>query len=1000
MARIFDFLMLCTLVFSLPTAVRAQENRKEIYVHEVVRGAGLMPWQSPGPSGEETEFRAMIEARKDTLLSSARPEHPSFYDAATIARARENVAQYEWARVWIQGQINLANEIIGKPAAWVEAMLPLEAPSHAYGFTCPACVGTKSQEGVGDPLVDWDFRRPDTLRCAACGTQFPNEQYPESLTLHLPRTGHSVTYYANPAEQATPDDRSGALAWHWVGYPIHNSFTGIIRERKISFMRSAAQCLGLAYLFTEDPRYAVAARDILVRFATCYRQWPYRDYWDTYADCDPLYAAWHDRNLPIEWKRHLSEQAYAEDTTDKAAMLQTYWGAGRVHPSTDNISGLTGVIQAYDFTCSARNEQGEAIWDAESRRRVERDLLLEWAMGAEPYVGGAGKAEEDNNKSPRIYNAMAALGKCLGIPEYADVALRGYEAVRDGSFLYDGFSSESPSYTGMYLDQLLIVPETLQGYTWPERFSGRQGTVDLYQQDPQLRLMYQSILGTLLPDGRYLPLSDTRLPAKPSADILQMGTRRYPEFFLGVLQHLHPGATGEYAVFNLGPEALFDERPLPLEEIYHPAWKTAVLRHGTGTEADTLTLALNPPGGHRHSDNLALFYADGPRTVASDLGYLGDMPINRWIRATASHNLVIVDGKEQEFSGRKTEFGFMATAPLASVVEASSSAYAQCSAYRRRVVLVKCGENQSFAIDLFTVDGGKEHRYRAISELASSDAPTGRLEFSGVVLPEEAPLPQVGSSLAEADIYGLRDVRSATPEGDSWQVTWQQEDAACRMWMNGPVDAVEASNAPGQRTHEEAGRRVRVVDAIRQGDGLRSNFASVRESRSGEGDFPVRTVTRVTSESMPGAVALKIETASGVYYALNNAEEVLDIDGLQFQGTFALVLRKPDGTAQVLALGAALLSVDGVTVTTGSPTWSAAATRASASALEAAVAPPSDWNFSPGTARAYARVNLAGEWSGFRIDSVEGTLVKTLRFPMQAIEGVEIPAIVYWTSER
>jgi hypothetical protein len=220
------------------------------------------------------------------------------------------------------------------------------------------------------------------------------------------------------------------------------------------------------------------------------------------------------------------------------------------------------------------------------------------------------------------------------------------------------------------------------------------------------------------------------------------------------------------------------------------------------------------------------------------------------------------------------------------------------------------------------------------------------------------------------------------------------------MWMNGPVDAVEASNAPGQRTHEEAGRRVRVVDAIRQGDGLRSNFASVRESRSGEGDFPVRTVTRVTSESMPGAVALKIETASGVYYALNNAEEVLDIDGLQFQGTFALVLRKPDGTAQVLALGAALLSVDGVTVTTGSPTWSAAATRASASALEAAVAPPSDWNFSPGTARAYARVNLAGEWSGFRIDSVEGTLVKTLRFPMQAIEGVEIPAIVYWTSER
>ena len=973
----------------------AQEAHKSEYVHAVVRGAGLMPWQESGLSGAEKAFRGEIEARKDALLARAKPTHPVYYDAAAIARAKENVTQHAWARAWLDGQIAFADEIVAQPEGWIAAMIPKEAPSHAYGFTCPECVGVKSQEGVGDPLVGWNWRTPDEFRCRACDTVFPNEKYPETAMLQLPRTGHAVSYYLNPAEQASPEDRSGALAWHWVTYPIHNSFTGIIRERKIGFMRNAVQSLGLAYLFTNEPRYAIATRDILVRFAECYRQWPYRDYWDTYADCDPLYAAWHDKSLPIEWKRHLSEQAYQGDTMEKAAMLQNYWGAGRIHPSTDNISGLTGVVQAYDFTCTALNTDGTPVWDDAARTLVQRDLILEWAMGAEPYIGGPGKAEEENNKAPRIYNAMAALGKCLGIPEFADVALRGYERVRDGSFLYDGFSSESPSYTGMYLDQLLIVPETLHGYAWPSGFSGREGVVDLYAQDPQLRLMYRSVLDTLLPDGRYLPLSDTRLPAKPSLGMLQMGARRYPEYYGGALPNFYTNGGDEYAVFNLSDSELSEKKPLPLEEVYHPAWKTAVLRHGAGEEGDTLTLAFNPPGGHRHYDNLALFYANGPLTIAGDLGYLGDMPVNKWIRATASHNLVIVDGKEQEFSGRKTAFGFMATSPMASVIEASSTAYPQCTDYRRRMVLVKMDDGETFAIDLFTVAGGAEHRYRAYSELASSDAPGSTLTFSGVTMPKEAPLPQIGTSLEAADIFGLRDVRSATPEANAWQATWQQDSAASRLWMDTPVDAVEASNGPGQRTHEESGRRVRYVDAVRRGEALKSTFAGVWESRTASADFAVRSVTRAPQESNPDAVVLKIETAKGVYYALNNAASPITIDGIEFQGTFALVHRTETGLIEVLTVAADRLNIDGRAISAGTPWWRSAATRTSESTFEASDSAPEDWNFAPGTARAYCNVNINGDWTAFPIETITERSVAISRFPMQAIEAMEIPAVFY-----
>lgn len=974
-------------------AVDEGDARTSEYVRAVVRGAGLMPWQSPGVSEAETAFRAEVEARKDDLLSRARPAHPSFYSQEAIARAKENVANHDWAKKWLDGQIAFADEIVAKPEGWIAQMLPREAPSHAYGFTCPVCVGVKSQEGVGDPLVRWSHLEPDQFSCRECGTIYPNADYPETATLLLPRTGHRVDYYLNPAEQANPEDRTGALAWKWVTYPIHNSFTGIVRERKIGFMRDTVQIVAMAYLFTGDAKYARTTRDILVRFAECYRQWPYRDYWDTYADCDPLYAAWHDKALPIEWKRHLSERAFKRDSMEKAAMLQNYWGAGRVHPSTDAVSGLAAVIQAYDFTADALDESGQPVWSEEARRVVQRDLLLEWTMGAEPYIGGPGQAEEENNKSPRIYNAMAALGKCLGIPEYADVALRGYEKVRDGSFLFDGFSSESPSYTAMYLQQLLIVPETLHGYAWPDTFAARSGTVDLYAQDPMLRLMYRSVLDTLLPDGRFLPLSDTRLPGKPPLNVVQMGTRRYPEYYRGLLSTLYRNGGDEYAVFNLTDAELTETQPLPLAEMYHPAWKTAVLRSGTGTEADTLTLALNPTGGHRHYDNLALFYAAGKHTLVGDLGYLGDMPVNKWIRSTASHNLVIVDGQEQEFTNRKTDLKLMATSPLGSVVEATSTAYPQCAEYRRRVVLVKTGPDTSFAVDIFWVTGGGEHRFRTYSELAASDATNGALEFSGVELPPEAPLPQVGASLAEADIFGLRDVRNAIASGP-WQATWREDGAAYRLWMLTPDTTVEASNGPGQRTHEEIGRRVRYVDTVRRGTDLSSGYIAIHESRSNS-EFPI-----LAAKSEQQDTRIMIDTEGASFTLLNTTPGPVTLDGVTFDGDFALIRRGAPGR-EIFAVGVQQLAVDGAELVPGGGTWSTAATRRDGETLVANSDPPAGWGDLTGDARTWAHVMTEEGETAFPVASVEGRMIRLDRFPVPGSLGeapiqIELSSVVHW----
>jgi hypothetical protein len=972
-------------------------DRKSEYIHAVTRGAGLMPWQQAGESEQEKSFRAEVESRKNALLThSAAVQHPILYTPDDLERARKNVESSTWAKKWVANQVSFAAAIVDKPSDWIEAMLPMESPAHGYGFTCPVCVGKQSQEGVGYGLAGWSYTDPDVLTCTACGHKFPDPAYPETETLQAPRMGQKVTYYLNDAERANPEDRSGKLAWHWVRYPIHVSFTGLIRERKVGFMGDAARSLGFAYAFTKDVRYAQKTRDILVRYAKCYRNWLYRDYWDTYADCDPLYAAWHDKELPIEWKRHLCEDAYSEDTVERAKMLQNYWGAGRIHPSTDAVSGLPGIALAYDLTCTAVNVDGSKVWSDADRTLVERDLLLEWIIGAEPFVGGADKAENANNKSPRVYCAMASIAKCLGIANMADTALRGYECVRDKSFMYDGFSKESPSYNNMYLSQLLVIPEALHGFAWPAEFTSRTGTIDYYASDPQLKMMYRSVLWSLDGHGHYLPMSDSHVHSAPSDHIVHMGLRRFPELFKSTLPALSASNMSEYALFNLSEDALKENAGLHLPETYFPAWQDAILRHGSGDDSTTLSMALNYAGGHRHADNLALYYESGGHVALGDLGYVGDMPINEWLRSTLSHNLVVVDDSEQRHNGRIPEFSFMVTSPMASVVEATSTAYEQCSEYRRRVVLVKGPEGQTFVVDIFSVKGGKKHAFRVYSECAASDAENGVLEFSAVPMAPEPPLPAVGASLAREDIFGLRDVRSAAPSATPWQATWKDAKSAYRLWMLSPCVRVEASNGPGQRNLDEKGRRVRFLDAIREGDGLESVFVAIHEPGTNPEIFSIKKVSCIeVKEAGERAFAIQIESAFGNYLVLNDFDQKASVDGVSFQGKFGIVRSKKGKQGPWLAVGASELGLSSDGFVGSISETSARVESNDAEFLRFAESPDRTWPVIDPGVQAYVRTKVDGHWTGFPVISVGGNTIHCIDYPMPKVEAVELLSARY-----
>ena len=987
-------------------AVLAAPDRKTEYVNAVVRGAGFMPWQERGVAPEEVEFRKQIEARKDRMLAERVPvEHPIMLTEGEIAQAKRNMQTASWARSRIGRHKAIADYVVAQPKGWVEQMIPEQTPWFGYGLTCPNCVHKKSQEGQGDSVMGWSYRKPDVLTCRFCKQTYPDPKFPESAKLVCPRSGEVFTFYLNDEQRRHPDNRTGKYAWRWVGHPMHMSFTGVIRERKVLYMAKVAKSLAIAYRFNDDPRYAAKAIRVLTRLAHGYRRWLYHDYWGGVADSDPMYAAWHWQELRLVWKRHLCTDVFRKDKLDKARMLQSYWGAGRVHPSCDMAQYLAQLSLAYDLVHDAAGPDGKPLWTPETRSQVERDLLMEWLMGAEPFLGGAGKADNVNNKSGRVYFPMAAVAKCLGITEWADTALRGFEGLEEKSLTYDGFSHESPAYTfsgASYLGTMLRLAEALHGFRWPKDFAKRTGDVDLYRDAKRFGLLMRTQVECLVPDGRFPPLSDTPVRMKPGLTFVETGLKRMPDVYAGALAAIHPNATpSEFAALHLDAEdiesARQDKRGLRLPELYFPAWMTAFLRHGHGSDAAMLSLHFPPLGGHRHSDNLALYYFSHGRAVLGDHGYIGDTPMNKWIRHTFSHNLVVVDDKPQirRKPDRVPRLHMMATSPRASVVEASSKAYTQCSEYRRLVALIKGPASDTFAVDVFRVKGGKRHAFRVFSEIAASDADEGKLRFEGVTLPPEPPLPQVGASTKKEDIFGLRDVRRAADPKPGWRAVWREKGAAYRLWVLSPVQAVHAYNGPGQETRREHGRRVRYVDAVRQGDDLASTFVAIHEPCDAAGKLPIRAASLIELPlaAGPNAVAVRIESAWGTHWVFSQFESEVTVDGIRFEGDFGAFCRSAKSEHWLMAVGASTLKHERLGFEGQAAKWKGKVVENTDTVITTSTPRPAGWPVRPEWCQGYVLAHDGAHETGFPVQSTGPKSITVRRFPLPKLTTFELPAV-------
>ncbi len=789
----------------------------------------------------------------------------TLYKAADVATARENVKRYKWAQDIVRSWENSVAYAMEQDRQFFEEMIPELTNWPEYGQNCPACVGKQSSMGECG-LYRWDVKDPDKLVCKYCGTVYPNPEYPETGSMTCRKMGQTFTYYETEAERAHPDEAPNKYAFKWVSWPVHTSWSGIIRSKKSGWCMAKILPLAKLYAVTGKVEYAERCAWILDRAAHCYPNWLFHSYNGTYADCPPGEAAANlgkygrGGKFPKEviidpFNRHQSK--------DNATLCNGFWGAGRYGCSGSDGGYILGCTVAYDLIRAAKYEDGRPVITPEMDKRIVEDLILAGTTDSEYW-------KDINNKSGRGRALSAATGIMFGRPAGARRALDGFEQLMTRCFHFDGFCKESPSYSAMHLGMMRDIPEILRGYSDPEGYQPEAGerfdNLNPFEHVGRYRLALESMVRMLGPHKRYPCIGDTSHGAGLSAAYVEILADRYSPDYAGLLETVQNAKLAErgseYALWYRDPDMQAEaEAPLPLHSEWFPGWHVSVMRAGDPYGQHALYLNGYAYHGHRHQDTLGILYYAFGQEIASDRGYIWDDPRNAWTGSTLAHNIVTVDGANQQRQDRHSTLELFGTAPGIEVTQARANAYDQCDRYQRTCALVQLPEGGTYTVDFFRVNGGKLHQYG--------------FQCNGELIDLTAPPPQpVGD-----EIKWLSNLRGSEPAGP-FTCTWTYQDINMDLTVVSPIHRLLIADAPGWRSDRGSELNAppiqqifaeRTAEAAGQ-DRLKSDYAAVMVPYQGEAS-PVQSARLLELEEETGALAVVVELGDRSDYIISCPDE-------------------------------------------------------------------------------------------------------------------------------
>lgn len=791
-------------------------------------------------------------------------EPKTLHKANNIAIAKENAARHQWAKDIVEGWKRSTAAAMEKDRAFFEDMLDPVTPWPLYGQNCPACVGRLSTMGETN-LYKWNVNEPDKLTCKYCGTVYPNDAYPETGKLECPAMKQTFTFYLTEEERAHSDDTSGKYTYRWASWPVHTSFSGVLRAHRGGWCIAQILPLAKLYALTGDTRYAGKAAEIMDVVASRYSGWLYHSYNGTYADCPPGEAA-------SEMGAHPPAGRFPETvirtafpglhSRDGYATLNNgFWGAGRFGCSGSDGGLILDMAVAYDLIHEAVKPDGSPVITPAMRERIVDDLILPGAADSENW-------NEINNKCGPGRAMSGAVGILFDRPESVHRAVTGFETLMEHSFHFDGFCKESPSYSAMHLNLLREIPEVVAGYSdppgWRNANGWRMDAYDPFKADIY-RLSLESMVRMLDFNNKFPVIGDTHFGSGIDPIYAEVLVAHYGEGYAGLLEQSQGAPLAEkgseYALWNRPPGISSGGAPaLTGKTEWFPGWHVGMLRGGGRKDSTLFCFNGYEHGTHRHYDTLGIAYDAFGKELVSDRGYIWDDPRNAWTKSTLCHNIVEVDGVNQNIEECRSKLELFGVSPLVEVVEASANAYTQCDRYARTCALVMLPDGGSYAVDFFRVRGGKLHRY--------SFNNNGSLKsVRGADL----------SPVTADDMKWLANLRAAKPEG-SFSATWEYEDISTDMIMLNPVSRLIVADAPGWRNNRgEALNSPPIQQIIAERtspagkEGAESVFAVVMVPYR-DGVSPVKAVRALSFDFASGACGIAVELEGRTDYIVSSPD--------------------------------------------------------------------------------------------------------------------------------
>ena len=354
------------------------------------------------------------------------------------------------------------------------------------------------------------------------------------------------------------------------------------------------------------------------------------------------------------------------------------------------------------------------------------------------------------------------------------------------------------------------LPDLLCGYSDPPDYKPKEGP-RLEDLNPfktgRFHLSLVAMMRMLAPGTRYPVIGDTCVNTRLHSRFAEVLAARLGGQYAGLLETVQGAPLAkrgsEYSLWYR-PADLKADGPvaLPLRSEWFPGWHVAVLRGGRKENDTALFLNGNENrwtihSGHRHRDVLGLSYWAYGEELVSDRGYFSGsgyrLPDGRsgqsWTRGTLSHNLVVVDEKEQASRKCGSNLEIFGVAPGIEVVQASGHAvYPQCKEYRRTTALVRRPDGHTYAVDFFRVKGGKVHQYSF-----NCDGP----------LTAQKPAQPAPQPVEPAPVWSkwLSNAKAVTPQV-AHTFTWASHEVSVDLMLlntSDSVDRVIIADAPGWR---------------------------------------------------------------------------------------------------------------------------------------------------------------------------------------------------------